>query len=194
MKTCPPAEQILLFVKIKAKQFFCSLRVQNYKLPLWNTHNRLVFISLHRCCLSRLLTYCTENTTQTQEQFTENLLPVPLPWQFSSTCPFRRLAAGPVWVMSEISKMFFCFVLLCFYIFSLHLSEWKKESLERVLPAKSLQLQTAGLSLFDSISAPKTWNSNAGFKGRQSKKYTSFCTHDYVYVFCTNSRKYKVLK
>lgn len=197
MKTCPPAEQFLLFVKIKAKRIFCSLRVQNYKLPLWNTH-RLVFISLHRCCLSWLLTYCTKNATLIQEQFTENLLPVPVPWQFSSKCPLRRLAAGPVWVMPKISNMFFVFVLLCFYIFfpSFLEDEWKKESLKRVLLAKSLQLQTVGLSLFDSICAPKTWNSKAGFKGQQYKKYRwMHRAHMIMSIFfCTNERKYKVMK
>lgn len=106
---------------------FCSLRVQNDKLPLWNTH-RLVLISIHCTGVVAHDYWLTvpENATLMQEQLTENLLPVPLPWQFSSTRPFRRLAAGPVWVMSKISKMFLCFVLLCLYFsFSIFLSGWK---------------------------------------------------------------------
>lgn len=158
--------------------------------------------ALHWCRLSWPLTYCTKNAALIQQQFTENLLRVPLLWQFSSTYTFRRLVPGPVWVVSKISEMFyvlFCSVFIFYFSISLN---GKKESLKRVLPAKSFQLQTVGLSLFDSISAPKTWNSKAGFKVQLLQKYASFLkdgcvVHTWLCVFfsfCTNSRKYTVFK
>lgn len=114
----PPAEQIFLFVKIKTKPKFCPLRAKNDKLSLWNTH-RLVLISTH--CTDVVSHDCwltvPKTLRLTRQQLTENLLLVPLLWQFSSTCPFRRLVPGPVWVVSKI--IIFCFVLLCcVFIFS----------------------------------------------------------------------------
>lgn len=118
MKTCPPAEQIFLLVKTN-KQTKCVFSEGSKRWTSIVKYSQASFHlnALHRRCLSWLLTYCTEKAALIQQQFTENSLPVPLLWQFSSTCPFRRLVPGPVWVMSKISKMFFCFVLLCFYFF-----------------------------------------------------------------------------